>query len=404
VAGIQPFCSYALPNLKPFAILLVLACPLPSVLAEPAFQVPAGFTIQRVAGPPAVSFPMFGTLDDKRRLYVTESSGNDLYAELKEQVRKCRVSRLEDRDGDGQYETANVFADNLTPCMGLVWRNGKLYIADPPDLVTLEDTDGDGRADKRTVILTGFGHTDNGSLHGLTFGPDGWLYFTTGNPDGYDLHGPDGSHTRGQVGALLRCRSDGSRVETIARGFENLVEIVFLPDGSIIGTDTWYQLPESGVRDALVQLLEEGQYPIHPIDPTVPHLQFNAVLPAVALFPAVAHSGLEIYHGNAFPPESEGVFFQLSTTRAKLSAINSRRRVLPMPVKPSISSPPRMLMSISPMCCRMPTGASWLSIPAAGMCSIAQPGVSARRPPEEGSTAYLSSVHPPTLPLLQARR
>src|SRR6059036_703341 len=99
--------------------------------------------------------------------------------------------------------------------MGLVWRQGTLFVADPPDLVRFEDTDSDGRADKRTVVLTGFGHSDNGSLHGLTFGPDGCLYFTTGNPDGYDLHGSDGSHAYGQSGALIRCQPDGSKVETV---------------------------------------------------------------------------------------------------------------------------------------------------------------------------------------------
>jgi hypothetical protein len=50
-----------------------------------------------------------------------------------------------------------------------------LFVADPPELITLEDTDNDGRADQRRVLLTGFGHRDNGSLHGLLFGPDGWL-------------------------------------------------------------------------------------------------------------------------------------------------------------------------------------------------------------------------------------
>src|SRR5215831_10115294 len=98
-------------------VLLALVCTGSIAFGEPIFQVPAGFVIQRVAGPPDVNFPMFGTLDEKGRLYVTESSGNDLYAELLEQVRKCRVSRLEDRDGDGKYEKAEVFADKITPSM-----------------------------------------------------------------------------------------------------------------------------------------------------------------------------------------------------------------------------------------------------------------------------------------------
>ena len=114
---------------------------------------------------------MFAAFDDRGRLFVAESSGLDLYAEITAGTRKCRVSVLEDRDGDGRYESSRVFADGLVFPMGLAWRDGRLYVADPPDLVALEDRDGDGRADRRTVILTGFGHTDNGSLHGLVFGP-----------------------------------------------------------------------------------------------------------------------------------------------------------------------------------------------------------------------------------------
>src|SRR5262249_34869456 len=156
---------------------------------------------------------------DQGRLYVAESSGGDLYAEISARTRRCRIRRLEDRDGDGVYETSIVFADRLNFPMGLAWRQGRLYVADPPDLVALEDTDGDGRADRRTVILTGFGHKDNGSLHGLTFGPDGWLYLTMGSPDGYRIKRDDGFFLEGESGALIRCRPDGSRPEVVCRGF-----------------------------------------------------------------------------------------------------------------------------------------------------------------------------------------
>jgi putative heme-binding domain-containing protein len=229
------------------------------------------------------AFPMFACLDDRGRLYVTESSGGDLYEELKKQVRGCRVRRFEDQDGDGVFETSVVVADQLTPSMGIAWRDGKLYVADPPDLVVFED----GR---RRVLLHGFGALDNGSLHGLTFGPDGLLYMTTGEPDGYSLTGRDGKSLKGVSGALIRCRPDGTNVEIVARGFENLVEVVFLPGGDILGTCNWYQKPEGGIRDAIVHIVDGGLYPYCP-DQGTPQPVTGAFIPPLALFPAVALSG-----------------------------------------------------------------------------------------------------------------
>ena len=292
------------------AVYSLLCGTIPVHAAEPfdydaflkSVRVPPEFKIELAVGEPAVRFPMFACFDDAGRLYVAESSGKDLYAGLKKLTRDCRVSRFEDKDGDGRFEKSVVFTEGVTFPMGLAWHAGRLYLADPPNLVALTDTDGDGRADRREIVLSGFGHTDNGSLHGLVFGPDGLLYFTMGSPDGWKLPHGDGTFLEGVAGALFRCRPDGSRPEVVSRGFENLVEIEFMPGGEFIGTDNWYQVPAGGFRDALVDCAPGGLYPYAP-DRGTPLPRTGLTLPPLILLPAVAHSGLTRLRTTGFPAE-----------------------------------------------------------------------------------------------------
>ena len=97
---------------------------------SPTFQAAQDFVVEQVAGTEQVVFPMFAACDELGRLFVAESSGRDLYAEITAGTRMCRVKLLEDRDGDGRFEASRVFADRLVFPMGLVWRKGTRQTAD----------------------------------------------------------------------------------------------------------------------------------------------------------------------------------------------------------------------------------------------------------------------------------
>ena len=136
------------------------------------FELPPGFRLELVAAEPDVVDPVAMTFDARGRLFVVEMRDYPLGPEPKGQVKM-----LEDRDGDGRYEQSSVFAAGLSlPSGVMAWRDGILVTA-APDVIYFADTDGDGKADIREVVLTGFAATNpqlrvNGPLYGI----DNWIY------------------------------------------------------------------------------------------------------------------------------------------------------------------------------------------------------------------------------------
>ena len=119
------------------------------------WQVKPGFALQLAAHEPQVRDPIAICFDERGRMFVCEM--ND-YSEMRDATPHLgRISMLEDKDGDGYYETSVIFADDLPWPTGLIWANGGLYVGATPDLWRFEDRDGDGRAEVREKIYTGFG-------------------------------------------------------------------------------------------------------------------------------------------------------------------------------------------------------------------------------------------------------
>jgi putative membrane-bound dehydrogenase-like protein len=274
-----------------------------------AIRVPEGFEVFEAAPPGAVTYPMFISFDDRGRLFVCESAGKNIDDEEMGGNPEMRVRLLEDTDGDGVFDRGRVFADRITMAMGALWYRGALYVAAPPDVLRFEDTNSDGVADRREVLLTGWPLRSNGTtLHGPYLGPDGWMYLTY-SPMPYEVVSKEGVVYKGPGGRVWRFRPDGSGLEWIVGGgFDNGIEIVFTPAGETIGTMTYYTNPKLGERDALLHFVEGGVYPKwRPF--VADQKRTGELMPALTKFPRVAPAGLLLYRGRTLGDEYQGNLF-----------------------------------------------------------------------------------------------
>jgi putative membrane-bound dehydrogenase-like protein len=142
-------------------------------LADPALK------IELVAAEPDVVNPVAIAWDELGRLYVAEMT------DYPTGPPGGRIKRLEDVDGDGRYERVTVFAEGLPYPTGVMAWNGGVLVTAAPDLLYLKDGDGDGRADVRKVILTGFGEGNQQlRVNSPTWGLDNWVYLANGRSGG----------------------------------------------------------------------------------------------------------------------------------------------------------------------------------------------------------------------------
>ena len=147
-----------------------------------------------------------------------------------------RVKRLADTDGDGRADAVTVFADGFNapldgPAIGLLARDRtRTWLACIPNVWELEDADDDGVAEKRTVVAGGFGIKTSlagHDLHGLTWGPDGMLYFSMGDRGFVTPTKEGGTLADPNAGAVFRCHPDGSGLEVYYHGLRNPQELAF---------------------------------------------------------------------------------------------------------------------------------------------------------------------------------
>ncbi|MBX3449629.1 MAG: c-type cytochrome [Planctomycetaceae bacterium] len=294
--------------LRSVTCLFALSLPFSATLAVDP-KVPDGFTIEKVAGHPLLERPIFAGFDETGRLFVGESNGENLRRDEMLAKKPHWISCLEDTDGDGVFDKSTRFVEDITLPQGCLWYRGSLYAACPPSIWKFTDTDGDGKADERKEILTGFGFSGNAcDTHGPFLSPTGRFYIVQGR-HGHEFKDENGNvYSKGKAGRIYSCRPDGSDVRVHAGGgFDNPVEVDFTEEGECIGT---VNILYRDRGDCLMHWVEGGVYPREDQADAVAEFKWTGgLLGPVHNLGHVACSGIMRYRGTHFGDEFKNTWF-----------------------------------------------------------------------------------------------
>lgn len=277
--------------------------PLSAAEQQAKFTLPPGFEIQLVASEPDINKPMNLQFDATGRLWCTTSVEYPFPA--KDRPGRDRLMIFEDFGPDGHARKVTQFADGLNIPIGVYPfrsddKHWKAIVWSIPDIWLLEDTDGDGKADKRTKYYGPFDVTrdTHGNQASFRRGFDGWLYASHGFNNDSHVTARDGSHVDLNSGNTYRMRMDGSHIEQHTHGQVNPFGLAWDERGNLYSSDC-HSAP-------IYQLLDGGWYPSF----GKPHdgLGYAPTLMEHA-HGSTAIDGAFYYNDNLWPAEYQDNFF-----------------------------------------------------------------------------------------------
>ncbi|MBI5775155.1 MAG: c-type cytochrome [Verrucomicrobia bacterium] len=328
---------------EPLAKQLPGIPPTPPAGAAKTFRIPDGFRMDLLAAEPLVASPVAMAYDENGRAFVCEMRDYPYTDKARHKPNQenptdapiGRVTLLEDTDGDGKFDKSTVFADGLSWPTGVACWKGGVFVAATPDIWYLKDTNGDGLADVRRRVLTGFRkYNVQAVINSLVWGLDNHIH-GAGSSNGGQIRPGDKPDARPTVMSRHDFRLDPvtGEFELLSGGaryggsfddwgnrflcnIRNPVQHVVLPARYLARN------PYLAVRSAVHDAAEAGdQLPVYRISPFEPWRELRAkrwagerdmVMPRSELIGGgvfTSTSGLTIYRSSAYPEKYRGAAF-----------------------------------------------------------------------------------------------
>jgi putative membrane-bound dehydrogenase-like protein len=288
-----------------------------------AMTLPPGFVASIFAAEPDVRQPIGFCFDDRGRVWVAEN-----YSYPKWEEGKDRIIILEDTDGDGRHDRRTLFAEGLTCVTGIGYGFGGVWVIAPPALLFIPDKDKDDKPDGAPlVLLDGFGRQGVHNIaNGGVWGPDGWLYAGHGGTS-YSEVGKPGTKKEERIpfhGGIWRYHPTKHVFESVAEGTTNPWGIDFDEWGqgffsNSVTPHLYHIIPGAHYERRRESAL--SRYAYERIPPVADHLHWigkswdqsrGGTSEQVAVGGGHAHCGLMVYLGGAFPREYHGQIFMVN--------------------------------------------------------------------------------------------
>jgi glucose/arabinose dehydrogenase len=265
------------------------------------FKLPPGFKVQVVASEPEIIQPIAMTIDDRGRLWVVTNTN---YPKCPGEP-KDSILIFEDTNGDGKADKRTVFYDKLTFASGIEVGFGGVWVGAPPNLLFFPDKNGDDRPDSEPEkLLDGWGWEDtHETLNDFIWGPDGWLYGTQGIFTNSKV-GKPGTPDKDRVpinAGVWRFHPQRRTFEVWAEGASNQWGVDWNDHGEAFF--------EACVIPHMWHAIQGARYHRQAGRHFNPHTYDDIKTIAWGRYEKAAYCGMMVYLGDLFPPEWRDTLF-----------------------------------------------------------------------------------------------